>query len=253
LRIRPKGNSYSLADAGVVVLAGIKSWIKYDPNLSNYLLRPVVVGRDGFRWLWRPHSDDHAAWWNERERFLLPYFVVRKEGVFVDIGAHVGKYSVRLAKRCKWVYSFEPNPINREALEANVKLNGEGNVTILPYACWSTDSIRHLTLKRSGSRLYAGKVPDTIEVKTVPMDQVVSESEEVELIKIDVEGAEYPVIQGMRRTLAKWKPRLIIEVHQWGGQGEEIESFLQNYGYQVERIGADMIDYGYFIVAEPDK
>ena len=168
----------------------------------------------------------------------------------MDIGAHVGRYSVKLAKHCRWVYSFEPNPITRKALEANVRLNEERNVTILPYACWNTNSIRHLTLKRSGSRLFVGKVPETIEVKTVPMDEVVSESEEVELVKIDVEGAEYQVIQGMKRTLVKWKPHLIIEVHRWGGQGEEIESFLRNYGYRVRRIGADLIDYGYFIVAE---
>ncbi len=170
----------------------------------------------------------------------------------MDIGAHVGKYSVRLAKQCRWVYSFEPNPFTREALEANIRLNGEKNVTILPYACWNTNSIQHLSLTGPSSRLSEREAPGTIEVKTVPMDEVVSESEEIELVKIDVEGAEYPVLQGMKRTLAKWKPRLIIEVHQWSGQGEEIESFLQNYGYQVRKIGANLIDYGYFLVAEPD-
>lgn len=129
--------------------------------------------------------------------------------VFVDVGAHIGKYSVLAGLMLQdhgRILAIEPDPANFAQLEANLLLNRLVNVRPRNNGCWSEDGVR--TLFRSPGNLGAhsfvaarggGQIP--VQVRT--LDGLLHEEgmNEIDLIKLDVEGAELEVLRGARETL----------------------------------------------------
>jgi FkbM family methyltransferase len=129
--------------------------------------------------------------------------------VFVDVGANIGGYTIRAAKYCK-VYALEPLPRNYKILKINEKLNnvkinsfniaaGNKNGKVKLYYTqgnWGSPSVKH-------EQNYF------IEVEMKPLDEIINE-ESIDLIKIDVEGAEDLVLEGARNCLKRTK-MVIIE------------------------------------------
>lgn len=129
---------------------------------------------------------------------------------FVDVGAYVGYFSVRLAKHYKQITAIEPNPHNREALSKNLELNGISNVKILSVACDNQKGIRTLYHKGPGSRTYITEEQlEEIQVETDLLDSLV---EDPMAVKIDTEGSEANVLEGSKRLISQG-PVWIIEDH----------------------------------------
>ena len=142
----------------------------------------------------------------------------------VDIGAHVGYYSLLAASRVGptgTVYSFEPEPGNYGLLVHNLDLNGYKNVVTVnkalssrpgpvPFFLTSLDSGRH--------SVYSHGLPDggRIEVEAATLDEFFQTEgwPSIDLVKIDVEGAELDVLHGMEESLRRWEGvRLIVELN----------------------------------------
>jgi FkbM family methyltransferase len=148
---------------------------------------------------------------NEPETFKFVMKQIKNCKVFVDVGANIGGYAIRAAKYCK-VYAIEPLPRNYKILKINEKLNnvkinsfniaaGNKNGKVKLYYTpgnWGISSIK-----------YEQKA--FIEVEMKPLDKIINE-ESIDLIKIDVEGAEDLVLEGARNCLRRTK-MLIIEYH----------------------------------------
>jgi FkbM family methyltransferase len=149
--------------------------------------------------------------------------------VFFDVGAHIGydslKASVRVGESGK-VISFEPNPRTLDQLRGNIAASHASNVIVEPIAC--TDIEQTLTLYDStpegnsgasslaltnADELRRGILP-SYSVRGRPIDHVVAELhlQRVDVIKVDVEGAEYLVLRGLRDTLARFHPKVVMEV-----------------------------------------
>lgn len=141
----------------------------------------------------------------------------------LDIGGNVGLMTLVFANQLNntgKVYTFEPEPSNFKKLTDNVALNKFTNVLLNQLAV----SDRSLNLKfylstgnNSGvhSLIYNASLnSDYIEVPAIKMDEYVIEHNigKVDLIKIDVEGAELDVLNGMQSLLKKDKPIIIMEV-----------------------------------------
>jgi len=134
------------------------------------------------------------------ERELRKYFFL-KRGVFLDVGANVGKYSIimgrKMGKKGK-VYAFEPEPHNLIALERNIKLNNLQNIRIVPLACSDKKSIIEFYIdeKNTGGHSMIRKTNKKIKVKTERIDEIISSEKirNVGLVKIDAEGAEMKVL-----------------------------------------------------------
>lgn len=151
--------------------------------------------------------------------------------VFVDIGANSGYFTVLAALRTGArgrVYSFEPNPAVRRQLERHVELNAIADrVTISDLAladhdtddvplfvsCWpENDGIASLTpaaetVARGGLRADAS-IP--VRVRTFDTWARSAGLARIDLMKIDVEGAEARVLSGMSETFSRQRPRRII-------------------------------------------
>ena len=145
-------------------------------------------------------------------------------GVLYDIGANLGFFSLlgaRLAGREGQVYAFEPAAENAQAIRDHAALNGAGNLTAIECAVGARAGRARLQLvdDRSWSKLEGyGEHPGTeqvVEVEVVAVDDLLARDElrPPTLVKIDVEGAELEVIEGMRGTIDAYRPAIICEVH----------------------------------------
>jgi len=142
----------------------------------------------------------------------------------IDVGANVGLMSLVFAKcigKSGKVFSFEPEPNNNASLLNNINLNSFSNISVSNSALSNKKDVLKFYLSNdnnSGTHsLYynAEKLSkDFIEVQALPFDEFIvgKDISEIKLIKIDVEGAELDVIDGMKMTLQSLKPVLILEV-----------------------------------------
>jgi FkbM family methyltransferase len=144
-----------------------------------------------------------------------------KRPVFIDVGANTGQHALFMSKHVGQVYAVEPLPSILVRLRKNVKLNGLKNVTVLPvgFGAKAAELPFYQPPKRnlgSGSfvrRFQPGNKPFG-KLKVVRGDDALREAgaERVDLIKIDVEGYEKPVLQGLKRTLATHRPWVVMEL-----------------------------------------
>ena len=163
-------------------------------------------------------------------------------GDFVDVGAHVGLYTIAAAKGTSGrVLAFEPNPAARAQLAENLTLNGCRNVLVVPKAVGEAPGRALLrvpsTPDPSFSSLDAGRFaegePVDVELTTVDAE-VTAASLRPSVVKIDVEGGEVAVVRGMRETIAQHRPVLLVEVSE--ASARELAARLSGYsGFRVGR------------------
>lgn len=145
--------------------------------------------------------------------------------VFIDIGAHIGWYSLNasqiVGEKGK-VIAFEPNPVCMDNLKKNVQLNDFHNITLESDAIsdknsrldfWIGDDMGGSIIQKNTMRLTMNQKIKKIKVPAQTLDNycIKHRIKKVNLIKIDVEGAEGRVLQGIRLTLKKFSPDIIIE------------------------------------------
>jgi len=190
-----------------------------------------------------------------RKTFYLRKYEDAQEQVFLamisdrrvfDIGANIGLFALLAASRGAQVFAFEPSRRARKQLEMNTRLNDFGRlVTIIPKAVSASDGTINFFEAREDNlgvgRIFAyghsaGKSHDYI-VPTNTLDYFISQLGMPNLVKIDVEGAEWLVLKGASRTLAcRDAPDFLIEFHPdeiaaLGGTMDECTAHLLQNGF----------------------
>jgi FkbM family methyltransferase len=191
-----------------------------------------VIGRALF---WR----GLAEWESETIRVFLELCPRAKR--FIDIGANTGVYTLLACavNPTVEVLAFEPVPHIYERLCWNVNLNGwrhrcrlrneavSDQVGSLPLHVPHSDLPTSASLNVHGFRGISGEL---IQVPVTTIDSVLSEPNRVDLVKIDVEGFEAEVLQGMNLVLARSKPAIIVECNP-DGPFRAVQKALRCYGY----------------------
>ena len=207
--------------------------------------KPSVREGDGLLWLDRGEASDDWVAYSSHEAELLPIAteLLPGGGVFLDVGAHVGHWALRLAGRASWVYAVEPNPDTASTLRRNLALNDIGNVSLLELAAWDEDT--WLKLEDPNGKQEGGStrtVPlDPTDHVGVPAKRLDQETTlrglgRLDLVKLDVEGADLHALRGMAGLLAEHHPALLIECHDIYGyyKREDLEAVLTDLGYTWE-------------------
>lgn len=158
----------------------------------------------------------------ELDTARLIHRLLKSDSWFVDVGANLGYFTLLAAQwvgQSGRVDAFEPDPINRQRLEQHLHENALGDrVRIYPIAASSQAGEVELTHPRAAgtnhgmASFYKSLTGEgeTFTVPTARLDKVLDG--EPDLIKIDVEGAELSVIEGLERILTSpAPPKLIIE------------------------------------------
>jgi len=161
----------------------------------------------------------------EPEVVFLLTRLLRPGMVMVDGGANVGQHSLIAAKAVAprgVVYSFEPVPNTFNKLRRNVGINDLDNVQTEPAALWkecATVSLGLAAAAAGNAGAFGIEVVDAIsqvEAAATTLDSFVEtrggDIPSINLVKLDVEGAELPALQGMLATIERDRPSLLVEI-----------------------------------------
>jgi FkbM family methyltransferase len=201
-------------DVGILILAFYFGGY----NISDQLLRLLLNGKplifesyDKCKFVITLPADfiNIGLFYHELETFKFIMKQIKNCKVFVDVGANIGGYAIRAAKYCK-VYAFEPLPRNYKILKINEKLN---NVKINSFNIAAGNKNEKVKLYYTPGNLGLSTIKYVqnyfVEVEMKPLDEIINE-ESIDLMKIDVEGAEDLVLEGARNCLKRTK-MVIIE------------------------------------------
>jgi len=142
----------------------------------------------------------------------------------VDIGAHIGYHTLFLAQRVGprgKVYAFEPHPDNAALLRKTVAENGFANVVVEQKAVWNetgTGTLFESPHNTVDHRMVAaGKGRAPVIVETVALDDYFEAGTRVDLVKMDMQGAEGQALTGMQRLIAdQERIAIVTEFEPWG-------------------------------------
>ncbi|MDE3088016.1 MAG: FkbM family methyltransferase [Chloroflexota bacterium] len=170
-------------------------------------------------------------------------FTIKPQDVIVDIGAHIGVFAVRAAQRAfqGQVFAYEASRQNYDVLVENCGLNRLMNLHAHNVAVWDRAGTMELSFPDSNgafASLMQESSADRETVAATTLDMLVERNklDHIDLLKIDAEGAEYPILFGCSDETLRKIRCLVLEYHdyedgKWGH--EDLERFLKSKGFQV--------------------
>ncbi len=161
----------------------------------------------------------------------------KENDIVIDIGGHVGFFSLYLAKRFPFVtiYTFEPTPHNYRNLVENIKVNGVKNVTAFNKAVTRDGRKLDMLVHPSNTGGASGQQKDLhlpehefFSAESTTLDGIFREEsiEKCKLLKIDCEGSEHEIL--LNTDVLSRIDYLAGEFH--------INSFLTNEGYSLDKL-----------------
>ncbi len=214
-------------------------WSRGDDWISNQV---YWRGWDGYE----PETTRMFWTWAQHARVVL------------DIGAHVGYFSLLAAHanpRCQ-VFAFEPMAANVARLHGHIRLNGRSNIHPIESAVGDHHGTSAFycgadvgaPLSSSAAYEYVQRQPQvrSFQSPITTVDRFVADHSltAVDLVKIDTETTESHVLDGMRETIARFRPRIIVEVL-GSGMPERIDAIARRHHYKsylLTAAGPDLRD-----------
>jgi FkbM family methyltransferase len=185
---------------------------------------------------------------NEKHEMKVFKKIVKPGMTIFDIGANIGLYTTKASKLVGLegqVHSFEPDQKNYQILQSktkeqkNLKINNVALSNENGQHDLFIDAINPGNHSFSKENLYKNQV--SISVPTTTLDEYVEKNklEKVDVIKIDVQGAEYLVFSGARKTLSKFPVTIIMEfwpdgIKKVGNNPDDLIKLLHDLGYKFE-------------------
>lgn len=171
----------------------------------------------------------------------------------LDIGANIGFFtmlSASLVGPGGYVLAVEPNPENARLIEASRRLNGYAHVTIAQVAAGRATGLLALHTAQSNGTTSgpSDDMAQLLSARTVPaiaIDVLLPTERRIDLIKVDVEGAEFNALLGCAALIARDRPIIISEFSPdlmpgiSGISGEEYLGWVLDRGYRISVIEGD--------------
>jgi FkbM family methyltransferase len=188
--------------------------------------------------------------WNENV-YRIHEYQFKDNAVFLDIGANIGSVSLYVDNFNKVrdeynkikVYSVEPEPNNLLLLKENIKNNPTENITVINNAIWHEQKTVLITNKGGNSSIINETNDESVEVLAITIQDFIDlyGIDEIDVVKIDIEGAEFDlIINTPPETLAKIK-YITLEFD---------KSFDGRFGIMVEKLSKQ---FGLEILGSPER
>jgi FkbM family methyltransferase len=241
---------FSASFLALTYLSHIKKFLR----LGNTFLLKLNVPKYNYK-VYCPANKDDFLNMTTREGELLERFNPKEGDVVVDVGAHIGRYTLISSKRVGSkgkVVAIEAHPSVSKMLNKNITLNQITNVTSLNNAVYSKETKIKLYdhRKQVDATIYntvmTGRVSDQdafVEVDANTLDNILQQNgikaEDVNWLKVDVEGAELEVLRGATNVLSKSKNiTLLVEIHNVDSNHKNfytsIMDLLGQYNFKIE-------------------
>lgn len=200
---------------------------------------PILAGPlRGARWIAGSHV--HSCWLGTYERPKPARFAaeLRPGDVVYDVGANVGYYTLIASRQVGalgTVVACEPVPRNLDYLRAHLHRNGCTNTAVVAAAVSDAVGTESFAVDEHPAMGHLASVGELV-VDTLTIDALADGHPPPDVIKMDIEGAEYLALSGASRTLAEFRPRIFLATHGAGVQ-ERCVQLLETAGYGFEWLG----------------
>jgi FkbM family methyltransferase len=202
----------------------------------------VIELRDGTKILCRPKGGDLSVI-VELQGINYYKFPKRKQGVVIDIGAHIGVFTLLASKYAERVFAFEPCPENFKILKRNIRLNSLSNVKAYQMAVAANKGegdfyiLKRSTVAHSLFNLKKDETEKVIKVRKITLKDVIDENriDSISFLKMDCEGCEYEVLVNLPKEYFIKIDEIALESH--NGYGDKVEKILRENGFKVIREG----------------
>jgi FkbM family methyltransferase len=171
---------------------------------------------------------------------------IRPSHVFVDVGANVGYFTVLCAPLADRVVAFEPVARTCGYCRTNVELNKLTNVELRQQALWHEETTLQINLDSSSVMTAAvvtnGSAATFETISAVSLDGLIATGRldlpRLDILKMDAEGAELSALIGMHETLARCRPRIVMEINRatlalLGASVDEVWDCLSDLSYEI--------------------
>jgi FkbM family methyltransferase len=238
---------------------------KMGKNLRDHYLKDKKLGvldflpqisynANGIKVVLRKGTHDYYMFFpgeqQKREQYVRDHLIMNEEEVFVDVGANVGSHSLRIARDYAHigvrVVAIEAQPEAYNALVQNIKRNNLTNIDAIKIAVSyhkglavlherSYDGARvgtglHSILKNADDGNFSLRNEKSLEIECDNLDNVIS-SHKVDVMKIDIEGAEILALEGATKVLKQLR-KVIVEIH--NKNLERVKEILESNNFRLE-------------------
>jgi FkbM family methyltransferase len=232
------------------------------PLSLSFVLRLVKIKLiaitfiDWFRlnFIFRTYTLDEYVIFLDWERHTMQYISELRNGdTVIDVGAHIGSYTIRCAKLVGEngkVIAVEPIPENLILLKNNTEFNKLNNVLIEDKAIYNKQSkikLFYYDAHPAGASVFKKFESDhlhTIIVETTTLDAIIEKYnlKRIDLLKVDVEGAEAEVLSDKALSITR---KIIIEV--WPSNLSKIFEMLKSHGFKIINLGLHHGGLNYYL------
>ncbi|MCO5259937.1 MAG: FkbM family methyltransferase [Crocinitomicaceae bacterium] len=174
---------------------------------------------------------------------------LKSDSVVIDIGGNIGLFSLFSAKTIQKegkIISFEPFSVNFERFQENIALNSFSTIVLEKQAVGdSVGSIRlYYDFSEGNLGMVSTKKIDNATSEEVPVNTIdnylkTKPLTKIDFIKIDVEGHELSVLNGMVDTIKQYHPTILLEVLDNDENAMKVLDFMQKMQYQKSYINDD--------------
>jgi FkbM family methyltransferase len=229
-----------------------KYFIENHINLGNFLLFEWPIKKNGIKAIPRKDTADYDMLFGKREKEIELHLRLYKGETFVDVGSNVGYYTLKAATDYGEdinIVAIEAHPENYKALCRNIACNGFTNIAAINKAVSENKGI--VTMSESLAFGYrtrfetysinnnnSSSITDassSLQVECDTLDNILA-GYKVDLMKIDIEGAEVLALKAATNTL-KGLRKIIVEIHEYNF--DKVKQILELYNFKLEIIGED--------------
>jgi len=235
-------------------IIAFKNWPLFYAGRYGFLRSEFeMIHRSGIRIKVRPHTDDLKI---VKSNFVTMHYIrdfvpITKGSIVVDVGAHIGSFSLIAAKSADRVLAFEPEPSNCEMLKKNVELNDLKNVKIFEMAVSGSSGYQELYAFENGStgthflcKEDSTDLPHRMKKKvpTISLEDIIKREglSQIDFLKLDCEGAEHDILRRMSLDTAAKIKGIAMETHRVSPEFSlDIPARLREIGFEVrtEHLG----------------
>ncbi len=168
--------------------------------------------------------------WQFKEIFVEEYYRFETNSqtpVIFDCGANVGTSCAFFKKKYPHsrILAFEPNPVVVSFLKANIKNNSLDNIEVINKAVWIDEKGVDLGMEDAdASSIYLGK--NRMKVDSIRLKDYLEKEQTVDMLKIDIEGAEVEVLRDCKGSLANVK-NIFVEFHSYSNQPQRLSEIVE--------------------------
>jgi len=166
---------------------------------------------------------------------------VKEDWICIDVGTYIGLHSLTLSKLCDKVIGFEAQPLIYECLKNTLIIKNITNVKLYNIALSNKKGNTRIFTNNDGNASLEGirdhKFKYNFNTNTDILDNY--DIPKVDLIKIDIEGSEWEMLEGAVELITKHRPMIILETFRGKKNKNRLKEFCDKFNYSNEYISAD--------------